>query len=644
MLPKPEIIVSIHGVGEHEPEQVAQELLKGLGENTSIPIVDFNWCKTVEAYERDRIAELSSSISTSNSQGGPSSSLLRAPSDVAELLWGFLYLTVAMIPLLFAPTLYLYAMLPEFSLASSDVPGYLLRFIALVSMIALAATVILLFLCVAFLIVGRRSISLWLLRRSLLMVLRPVLALLFWLSSLDNLFKNIAIGGAALIGLNIAGFVFGQSIGWLFGTSWDLDHAFGIFKIASIFVAAALVAALVLGVLARAFSKPIKYARDVFNYIGSPLIRQSMQSALTDTAEKLPSNKNVVLACHSLGSVIAVDSLINSNAWKNLQSIVLITGGSPIHRWFQRFFAELFFPSDGHRLSEIVFRNAPVAAWINVFRKHDPVGASLDLPESGEIGEIETEKTDLKGFAAHSHYWSAPDVHDAIKKLWPTLTPGPAPELAVSYEPTTIPTSRVAAFLERSIGPAIVLTGLAAIGFGVSNYFVSVNAKLEANRHFVEQALEHGTRVTAKVAHRQYWRPDGGGEYGGGSYEVQKFTFNYATPEGVPRKPVEATEVLGNVVECCQLFDSVKLLEDSRPGDDLDDEYSFEIEVAYLEDATDKVAIPAYPPTVEKIPWYYDLVFLVLFAIFGVGLCGLLGLAVTTQLLALLVPRASENA
>lgn len=110
MLSAPELIITIHGVGEHEQGQVAKEIAVGLGVSASIPVVDFNWCKTVEAYEQDKILELSCSIATANSQGSPSLSfwLTRLPSNAAELIWGYLFLIAAMIPLLFAPTLFLY--------------------------------------------------------------------------------------------------------------------------------------------------------------------------------------------------------------------------------------------------------------------------------------------------------------------------------------------------------------------------------------------------------------------------------------------------------------------------------------------------------------------------------------------------------
>jgi hypothetical protein len=642
MLPIPDIIVSIHGVGEHEPEQVAKELAIGLGANATIPVIDFNWCKVVEGYERDRIVELSGSIANANAQVNSVSKSLRLTSSIAEFLWGALYLVLAMCPLILAPTFGLYIYLPEFSIVNAlniAISEALLTAFVWLIIVTLGITALLFLLSIALMLFHSQRTALWMFRRGALITLRPLVALLFWISSLDDYLKNVGKGVLGLIGLNICGFAIGQLIGGIFGSSWDINWVLRILYLSSVAAGTALVCGAVLGVAAKIFVQPLKFFRDVFNYIGSSSTRQLILDALIKKARDIPPNARVVVACHSLGSVIAVDSLINSNAWKHLESIVLVTGGSPIRRWFQRFFPDLFFPSDSNNLCEIVHRNSPVIAWINVFRPRDPVGADLNLPNGSHTRDVSTVCADLKGINAHADYWRAKDVHEAVRDLWQELSPKEQSRISVPYGLTSIPPSRISRVLSALQIPAIIIAVLSAIVLGIVNYFNSVNSQLEANKLFVQDAACKGTRVTAEVTHRQFWRV-----MSKQSYPIQKFIFRYTTPEGEPRPDVTLTEVNGGTFGCRQLFDSKSLLKDFRPDEDLDESSTFSVEIAYMDDVVDKIIIPKYKPTITYIPWYAHLVSLVGFLFVGVVICGCIGAILTFKLLYLLVVHVPEAA
>jgi hypothetical protein len=124
MLPQPDTAITIHGVGQHESEQVARELSKGFGGLVPFKIIDFNWCGVVESDDRNRIAELSRSIAMANSHSNHRSSLFTFLVTITELLWGGAFLVVAFSPLLLAPTAALYGYLAGFR---SLGPAFLIR-------------------------------------------------------------------------------------------------------------------------------------------------------------------------------------------------------------------------------------------------------------------------------------------------------------------------------------------------------------------------------------------------------------------------------------------------------------------------------------------------------------------------------------
>ena len=227
------------------------------------------------------------------------------------------------------------------------------------------------------------------------------------------------------------------------------------------------------------------------------------------------------------------------------------------------------------------------------------------------------------------------DFCGAMREVWGELVPrARASAKSVPQAVTEVPTSRAQVILQRSKLPAFVLTGVSAIVLGITNYFDSVTVQLDLNKAFIADVMDHGTQGTARVSHRQFWRP-----MGQTSYPVQRFDFSYQTPTGGPRPAVQITEVHGNPHMCCQLFDSEALLADFRPHHDLDEAFDFSVKIAYLPEISDKVAIPRYPPTVTEIPWYFDLISLLLYGIFGVGLMGMLGLLASMKLFELLVSK-----
>ncbi len=169
----------------------------------------------------------------------------------------------------------------------------------------------------------------------------------------------------------------------------------------------------------------IKLFEDIFYYLGDENWRKGLVNELQERLFKSEKcgYEQIILAGHSLGSIIAIDALrqISYNKHSNQKleetNVTLVTGGSPLKRFFQMFFKK-FYPSTTILIQQIL-RNYPKFKWVNVYRYHDPVGASVGLPS-----ELEVSSDTVKGklacswWTAHLGYWSDVDV---FKVLVPKL-------------------------------------------------------------------------------------------------------------------------------------------------------------------------------------------------------------------------------
>ena len=95
-------------------------------------------------------------------------------------------------------------------------------------------------------------------------------------------------------------------------------------------------------VTARVIAPSLKILLDIFRYIGSDTYREKIQLHLDSIIHGLSvdagAGKQVVILSHSLGTVIAPQLFLSSEAWAEDARITLITLGSPIQRLFMRFF------------------------------------------------------------------------------------------------------------------------------------------------------------------------------------------------------------------------------------------------------------------------------------------------------------------
>ena len=183
------------------------------------------------------------------------------------------------------------------------------------------------------------------------------------------------------------------------GTTWNIGPGWRE-------LGAGALVALVLAALALAASwlvwRALKPIIDIVRYIGDRQLREYVQAQFLSTVIDLSTRSpHIVVAAHSLGTVITADSLLShSNAWTTFQSIDLVTAGSPLHRLLAR-----FFPSAYPRipdLADAVSRAYPSMRWANVFRPTDYVGGSLPAPQ------ITNRCLFRSAWRTHSNYWGDP--------------------------------------------------------------------------------------------------------------------------------------------------------------------------------------------------------------------------------------------
>jgi hypothetical protein len=156
---------------------------------------------------------------------------------------------------------------------------------------------------------------------------------------------------------------------------------------------------------------PLKYLSDTFRYIGSETHRSRVQNLLTSKLEESTDDcDHLIVLAHSLGSVIAVDTLLNSTSkLTSVSRVSLVTMGSPIRRLFSRFFPTMYLPISV--IAPVLRTHLNQFTWINVYRTFDFVGTRLSDNES-DVVEYDTGQR----LRNHLDYWSDVEVAKFIFK------------------------------------------------------------------------------------------------------------------------------------------------------------------------------------------------------------------------------------
>jgi hypothetical protein len=164
--------------------------------------------------------------------------------------------------------------------------------------------------------------------------------------------------------------------------------------------------------LALLFVRPVlKALSDVARYIVLAGHREKLKCLLSQELEQAASDcDGLIILAHSLGSVIAVDSMLACKSiFSSLEQLDFVTMGSPLRRLFHGCFPEIYAPVE--IVNQALRSSINRFAWINVYRPLDFIGAHLSDSES-TIVEFSTNQL----FKNHTNYWRDPVVAELIAK------------------------------------------------------------------------------------------------------------------------------------------------------------------------------------------------------------------------------------
>jgi hypothetical protein len=171
---------------------------------------------------------------------------------------------------------------------------------------------------------------------------------------------------------------------------------------------------LFIGLGIEKIAKPLlKVISDVLRYIGLSGYRDRLLKECADSLRSSTAGcEHLIIYAHSLGSVIAVDTLLRyPDSLRNVKCLDLVTIGSPLKRLFSWGFPELF-------ASPLAIHSAlsgllPEFRWVNVYRPLDFIGASIGS-RNGPI----RDRTTGQLFRNHTNYWGDPMVTEEVEKAF----------------------------------------------------------------------------------------------------------------------------------------------------------------------------------------------------------------------------------
>lgn len=296
----------------------------------------------------------------------------------------------------------------------------------------------------------------------------------------------------------------------------------GAFGEVLVVILALLAAAAVILMLA---APALKVLADIFRYIGDTeyrrLIHEGVRSKVREAVGEV-EDLDVVLAGHSLGSVIALDALrARPSPFEGAASIHLVTGGSPLRRLFHRFFRGSYRRPDieARRLQSQY--NSLV--WMNVFRPLDYIGGRLGDRQADSIRDIRLPQR----HQLHIGYWS--DCY-AIREIANAMRlPGQTKGTANEYTEREVNAAGPPTAWDENLGQHAGLRSFwhAAFPLGLGlltafNYAITEPAmhrsQFEGQR---SELRERGMPATANIyrVERDVWEGSGEWEYVGTKVE-----------------------------------------------------------------------------------------------------------------------------
>jgi hypothetical protein len=373
-------------------------------------------------------------------------------------------------------------------------------------------------------------------RRIMIVNFRPLLLAVFTplLLPWPPLFKNTPDNPVGLrVGLFILVAQFlAMPLLWLFVPSAEYSVAFMLLAAGIVVVGAAAQA-----LLGRPLSAVLKVLLDVFRYTARPAYRGRIQAMLDQLVSSMPdrSSRGVVIVAHSLGSVIAVHSLCRSAVWRSDDKVALITFGSPLRRFFFRFFPHLFFPDTADDCAVLIARRLGAFRWINCYRPFDYIGTSIRLSTTGWTQEIETNQVG-RLIESHTGYWTDETVRTSVLDAYARLHATPKEDLPQSTWARSLHVIHAdhRAFLQPALRRLLIGAALLAPMVGAGVGVAQSRALHQKNLARLRDTVTNGVVTKGVVSH---WRVIHvtATKDGASAYVENWYTVNYNDGAGVPR-------------------------------------------------------------------------------------------------------------
>lgn len=246
------------------------------------------------------------------------------------------------------------------------------------------------------------------------------------------------------------------------------------------------------------FVGPIKVVLDIFRYLGNPPYRKDILEKLDAfVVDKSSGSASLVVVAHSLGSVIALDYLLNECKPASDRDVWLLTMGSPYRRFFLSLFPRLLFYRKTSTTATVIAKKFRSFHWLNIYRPWDPIGKSLGLCKALAGLDVDTEQWRRPN--GHGNYWKDPVVAEWVSRVWKSV-PVPVERMPEASEPV-IP-DRVRLFSP----PWSLLKPVSTAFFGLAVLWMiySIFQQDSEIAEMQKRIQEHGVHLTnVFAAHQQ---------------------------------------------------------------------------------------------------------------------------------------------
>jgi hypothetical protein len=449
VIPAPAVLIAIHGVGNPvtgEIEKLVRDSLAA-GRVENVDVREFNWnapglyplkagslrAQSTEDLARGLLKAASIGFADGHAEyagfGRAGIAVHNLLASAAHFFVALAFALILVLPLLTGLVLFPVHWFASYTAEQFRVIGWLLAgtFIA-----GLTALGLLLLLGAGYMLVGagrRRGYATVTplaatARRALLILLRPAVLLAlppFVLpaqTAVGRWFDLFKYG-------NLAALLVLYPVIWWTGSAIPFPTYALVTNV--VFVAFVVTCWLAVRVTRSVIAPSLKIFLDIFRYVSDRNYRDWLQSLLDQVIEEEHAKRRrlLVFLAHSLGSVIAADSLVNSVAWNRDDRVLLITMGPPLRRFFFRFLPKLFFPPSADAIGDSAAARLGDFRWVNVYRPWDQLGARLKLTRrgsaersSGQWGRVLT---------AHPNYWKDETVRIRAEQVIKAIQALPSP-------------------------------------------------------------------------------------------------------------------------------------------------------------------------------------------------------------------------